>query len=142
LTVAGATLLVGVALGYLAYFYFVAAPGRDALLVGLRDEMSVYEEHAVRSFAETNGSSSILAQRHFILFMTTRQSRGWVSKSDARRAIGMAKLRIAVEHENAGNKKDAVAALDEANSDLRSAGMTYDIKGLLEATRRLKKVVQ
>jgi hypothetical protein len=97
LSICTAALALGICIGWLLHAQFVVLPTREALALGLREEMSRMEQHAIAAFKETNGPTSIAAQQRFIELVQHRDEKKWIDHKDAQRAIGMAKLRIAAE---------------------------------------------
>lgn len=132
--------VVGAFVGFGSYARFVTEPARDALQVALQDETSQFEGHAISIFRQTSGATSIAVQLHLIRFVRQREQVNWMNSPDARRAIGMAMMRIAVEHSIAGDKEAYKKAFDEASQELRAAGLTYKPNEVFDVVRREKKV--
>lgn len=132
-------LVFGALLGALGWEYVVVAPARDAILLGLREEMSLAEQASIASFRNLRAPGSIAAQKYFIEFAANRTKLSWIEKRDGERAIGMAKIRMAIDQAILGRNDLQESLLQEAGKHLRAAGVSADALELADALRRDKE---
>jgi hypothetical protein len=132
------THIIGIFIGVLVWDRAVVAPARRAVLVGLQSEVDLTEQSAVASFKKYHGDASIAAQVQFIEFVARREKFGWIEKRDAARAIGMAKIRLAVDFEAQGKRDARDDLVKEAAGLLHSAGISESADELAKILAREK----